>query len=276
MLELHTLDFFFLVRMCSQLEIKLERYADANEFEDDPDPMRVDDTLDMALKDFARHCANLQMPVTQDALENCHRKLINCAGGKDDKGYFLLSPQEAGVVGGHAREALDRLRIEARQKTFLAIDPQNVQYMDQNAGMFGEAVDMAFPDSIGDISEAGKCYALGRYTAAVFHLMRAVESTLPVLATRTNAVVENANGETLPWGILVSNLKDKIDVMPASHMKDEWCKIHALLHSVNRAYRTKTAHPKTTYTQEEALNVLSATKSFMQHLEAVMTDQSIA
>src|ERR1700687_6353897 len=40
---------------------------------------------------------------------------------------------------------------------------------------FGYDVAKAFPRASDDILEATKCYALERYTASVFHLMRAIE-----------------------------------------------------------------------------------------------------
>ena len=47
--------------------------------------------------------------------------------------------------------------------------------------LFGDHVNKAFPSSAGEIDEAGKCLALGRWTAAVMHLMRALELALKAL-----------------------------------------------------------------------------------------------
>ena len=41
--------------------------------------------------------------------------------------------------------------------------------------LFGAAVEAKFPEMSEDISEAGKCLALNRATASVFHLMRIME-----------------------------------------------------------------------------------------------------
>ena len=133
-------------------------------------------------------------------------------------------------------------------------------------GLFGEDVDEAFPESAEDISEAGKCLALERYTAAVFHLMRGMESAVAVLAAKLGATITNAQNETLAWGVLTGNIGDKIKSMDAGQEKDEWLGLHTLLYAVNRAFRTKTAHPKKTYTANEAEQAFYATRSFMQSM----------
>ena len=57
---------------------------------------------------------------------------------------------------------------------FLAIAPEKAKLL-QPAPPFGYDVAKAFPRASDDILEATKCYALERYTASVFHLMRAIE-----------------------------------------------------------------------------------------------------
>ena len=93
-----------------------------------------------------------------------------------------------------------------------------------------------------------------------------MEIAVRVVGEKLAATVSNEHGETLPWGIIVANVKPKIDAMPRGPKQDEWYKVHALLHSVNRSFRTKTAHPAHKYDAEEAENVFNATKAFMQEL----------
>lgn len=44
--------------------------------------------------------------------------------------------------------------------------------------LFGMEAEARIPKAANDISEAGKCFATGRYTASVFHLMRAMEAAV--------------------------------------------------------------------------------------------------
>jgi HEPN domain-containing protein len=159
---------------------------------------------------------------------------------------------------------------EAKGKVLLVLDAGGQKLWLADAALFGNEVECKFPASSFDIQEAGNCFAVGRYTACVFHLMRAAESAVSVLANAIGATVVNANGETLSWGVLLSNIKPKIEAMPKGQLQDEWLKAHALLHSCNRAYRTKTAHPSDKYTEEGAEAAFNATRSFMRELAGLV------
>ncbi|HWN42015.1 MAG TPA: hypothetical protein VNW71_07310, partial [Thermoanaerobaculia bacterium] len=74
---------------------------------------------------------------------------------------------------------------ELRSNLFLHVGENERRYY-EGRHQFGEGVAAAFPSAVIDIEEAGKCYALSRYTACVFHLMRVMESALRVLASTLN------------------------------------------------------------------------------------------
>jgi hypothetical protein len=158
------------------------------------------------------------------------------------------------------------IRDELNGRQMLLIEPRHADHFKQSEPLFGPEVDNVFRDAADDISEAGKCLALGRSTSTVFHLMRAMESAVKVIGQKIGATVTNDHDETIPWGVIGANIKVKIDQMTRGAEQDEWYKIHALLHSVNRSFRTKTAHPTGKYTPEEANNAFNATKNFMHEL----------
>ena len=87
-----------------------------------------------------------------------------------------------------------------------------------------------------------------------------------MLGQRLDATVSNINGEILPWGIIIANIKAKIDGLSRGPDQDEWLMLHAMLHSVNRGFRTKTAHPVERYGQDEAEKTFGAVKAFMQEM----------
>lgn len=181
-----------------------------------------------------------------------------------DSGCHVFTGQNLATTIFCMTQIGNSLYIELGQRFFIKLRGANKELYDQEYGLFGDEVDDAFPEAIADISEAGKCLALERWTATVFHLMRAMEVGVATLADKLQATVLNKHGETLPWGILNGNIGDKITLMPDGSEKDDWQVMHTLLHSANRAYRTKTAHPKKTYDEKEALAAYHATKSFMQ------------
>jgi hypothetical protein len=154
-------------------------------------------------------------------------------------------------------------------QVLLAIDPAKVHLYNQSA-IFGDEVFNAFGLANEDISEAGTCLALERGTASVFHLMRALEVAVQVIANKLGATIHDGNGKGLPWGVIAENMKPLIDRMPqGSHEQIKWYRVQTHLVAVNRAWRVPTAHPKQTYTPEEAQAVFDATKSFMQELASL-------
>ncbi len=86
-----------------------------------------------------------------------------------------VSPSEVtykDAVEGFA-EIQSRLRDELSLSTVFVIPADKARYFQTNATLFGAEVDGKFPSAAFEIAEAGKCLALERNTAAVFHLMRA-------------------------------------------------------------------------------------------------------
>jgi hypothetical protein len=133
---------------------------------------------------------------------------------------------------------------------------------------FGQEVFRAFPSANDDISEAAKCLALGRGTACIFHIMRALEVAVQVIADKIKAPIVDEHGKGLPWGVIAQNMKPIIDKMlNGSEEQIKWYRVQAHLVVVNRAWRVPTAHPKQKiYNTEEAEAVFNATKTFMQEL----------
>jgi HEPN domain-containing protein len=168
----------------------------------------------------------------------------------------------------HLRELLRdvdrRFRDEVKLHSFFVMNPSHAELFSQSTPLFGAGVDAQFGDARVDISEAGKCIATGRYTASVFHQMRAVEIAVRALAVKLGATVASSSGEFLPWGKITANIKAKIDLLPNGPVKDSWLEAFAFLLSANRGWRTKTAHPERVYTEEDALSTLAASRSFMK------------
>ncbi|GAB5504013.1 MAG: hypothetical protein Pyrs2KO_26680 [Pyruvatibacter sp.] len=159
----------------------------------------------------------------------------------------------------------DRLRDELDSKKFLYVADRLEPFYSQPQPLFGERVETVLgAEAAEDISEAGKCLALGRCTAAVFHLMRMMERAVHLLADRLGATVINVNGQTLTWGVILANMDDKIRAMSGEEAQS-WSEVRALLYSVNRAWRTETMHPKRTYTEEQAREVFDACRAFARN-----------
>jgi hypothetical protein len=167
-------------------------------------------------------------------------------------------------------ESLRRLEDEVETKYMICLAPHEASLFDSPLVNYDELALNAFPSSMEDVSEAGKCLAVGRYTASVFHLMRAMESILKVLGQKLNITVIDKNNTDLEWGKILSNLSAPIAAMQKGKEKDDWSAAQSLLVHVKQAWRNPTMHPKRTYTEEQANEIFTATRSFMNSLSALV------
>jgi hypothetical protein len=121
----------------------------------------------------------------------------------------------------HAREQLadidSCLQDELLYRKVFVIDPNNARYFD-TLQMFGSKISIGFPSVLYEIDEAGKCFALGRSTACVFHLMRTMEVGIRVVA-RCLGVPDPLKGDR-NWGSVLKGIKTAMGTrdgqMPAS------------------------------------------------------------
>jgi hypothetical protein len=166
----------------------------------------------------------------------------------------------------------DRMIDDLEARFFLAVPFDRVKYYDQKEPLFGENVFNHFPRTIIDIEEAGKCLALGRATACVFHLMRVMEDALKIVAIKLE--IPYAPG----WESYIKQIDKKISV---DH-KDktlEWKKDEPFyrdllgdFQTVKWAWRNPTMHIVRQYTIEEAESIFQAVRGFMQRLAEKFTE----
>jgi hypothetical protein len=77
---------------------------------------------------------------------------------------------------------------ELDEQLFLFVPVERSKYW-SDSPLFDEKVQKRLPKSVDDMVEAGKCLAVGRYTACVFHLMRVVEIGAKNLAKKNLRLV---------------------------------------------------------------------------------------
>ena len=160
-----------------------------------------------------------------------------------------------------------RLVDELEGHLVLAVKWNKKDYYGQEQ-LFGEAVALRFPDASFDIKEAGNCYAVGRYTACVFHLMRALEIGLGVFGTEFGLTLGHTN-----WHPFIEQIESRIrDLGKAAKTSDEKTKHEFYAQTASSfmflkdAWRNHTAHARGKYTEEEAETILRNVRSFMQKL----------
>jgi hypothetical protein len=158
-----------------------------------------------------------------------------------------------------------RLKDETKAIVFLSIDPaKNRLYLETN--LFGETVAERLPAAIGDIEEAGKCLALDRGTACVFHLMRVMEVGLRRLANDLGISYAPS------WESYINQINDRIATKHKrkgiTWKRDEhyFKEIAGDLLTVKVAWRNPTMHIVRTYTPDEAEQIFAAVRTLMQRI----------
>ncbi len=132
---------------------------------------------------------------------------------------------------------------ELQQRRFLFMPTEKAAYYEREK-LFGDEVYDKFPSACFDVQEAGNCYAMGRYTACVFHLMRTLEVALKALWNSLNT----SASEPRDWGGYLEAcdnvLKDKTKLQASNWNNDE----HSLrlatreLQQIKKLWRNNTMH----------------------------------
>jgi hypothetical protein len=162
---------------------------------------------------------------------------------------------------------LGAFKDEMESRVVVSLSPRHSALYQSNSPIFGKNVETAFPGAADDINEAGKCLAVEQSTAAVFHLMRAMERAIQTLSSKLG--IENVERD---WGKLLSDINTKIVDMPKGELRDRWSESHTHLYHVKQAWRNSTMHPKQTYTMNEATAIFEAVRSFMTDLCTLVSE----
>jgi hypothetical protein len=166
-----------------------------------------------------------------------------------------------------ARTLLVQLRssimVELNQPVFLVLDNSDASLFSQD-DPFGDSVSALFPQATTDIYEGARCLALERYTAAVFHLMRAAEHALRYLGDQLGV----QDIERKDFGQVVQESRDKFNAIRSREPRKEWiAEALASLDLFKDAWRNPVAHARNDqYTEQRARDVYNGTRAFMQSL----------
>lgn len=104
-----------------------------------------------------------------------------------------------------------RIDDELKGRDFFALEQKWTPYF-YEAFLFGQEVISSLPGAIKDIEEAGKCLALERSTACVFHLMRVMEISLQQLGNKLEIGKEFL--EDAHWNNILEKLDKTIRALP--------------------------------------------------------------
>jgi hypothetical protein len=187
----------------------------------------------------------------------------------------------------HAKEAI---LSDLEKRKFLAITPARRDFCD-NPNLLGVQVVASFPSALPDIAEAGNCLAADNNTAAVFHLMRAVEWALRALCVdlgfrRVKSKIKKSGRilytpiEYSEWERILDELQDRVDrkirLLKRGSRKQEIQQFYypALqdIRGIRDAWRNHVMHTRDQYTAADADAILSHVQRLMNTLAARISE----
>ena len=177
------------------------------------------------------------------------------------------------------RNASDVIVDALWQGKFVQVAALYTDYIENDALCGEEVKKKAFPSASEDLCQAGNCIGVDCGTAAVFHLMRAVEWGMRALAADWGVIGAPHKSRTVPiefsqWEKILAQLypavETKINALPAGQHKQDMQEFYfPILHEIRGfkdAFRNHVMHTRKSYTQQEADEVLRYVRRFKQVL----------
>jgi hypothetical protein len=237
-------------------------------------------------------------------METVERCLTETEGLCDDSGWKAASEQ-IGLIKIHLQSCRDAHTRESHDWSSLGADLRNAidlllsamwqakcvmvlsEFSDyiNNEAMLGEDVKKAFPSASDDLKEAGNCIAVDCGTAAVFHLMRAVEWGMRALCADLGVLTVPRKKATIPiefseWDKILDQVypavSAKIDALPPGTQKQELQEFYFPLlldiRGFKDAFRNHVMHTRQTYSQKAADDVLDYVRRFFTLLSTKISE----
>lgn len=189
----------------------------------------------------------------------------------------IVPPEIMARIRGYVREVQTTLRREAESRRFLVIAPEKQKFYEPAAPLFGSDVATKFPSIIADISEAGKCLALGRSTASAFHSIRCLEAGIRAIARCLN-IADPTRARERTWGKVLSAIKDEVDRRwPFANQRmmgdgELFSGLYGSLAAIQNPYRDSTMHLVTNFSDEDASYVFEMVRGLMTRIAAKMDE----
>jgi hypothetical protein len=186
---------------------------------------------------------------------------------------YLVKQENVEGIADRLKEIRQRIEDDLKHVSFLLVPLSKTGYYDQP--FFGLEVEEAFPDAIDDIREAGRCFAVGRYSGVVLHCMGIVQFGLIRFAKPFRLAIDI---QTDDWNTIITKLEGAISIKKKAILapdtkaaKSKWAKLEpyyaeiiADVRSIKSAWRNPGFHfRRRDFDETKALKVLSHVKDFM-------------
>jgi hypothetical protein len=174
------------------------------------------------------------------------------------------------------RNVRETMIAELSKEQSVSVPRMYADFVD-NEKLFGDDVHTAFPSARPDIRDAGICIAVGLDTAAVFHLMRAVEVALRALARERRVKLPKGKAiEFADWQEVITAVRTGVDKSFGQWKKgiEKSAALEFYGDVVNQfsgfkdAFRNHVMHARAAYGRVESSAILGSVRAFYQRLSS--------
>jgi hypothetical protein len=211
------------------------------------------------IKDYAK---NLRLRQSEKCAERILRRLEHQESPPDDLQSLVMQVTEL-------------VYSEMEDQLFLWVPGHRSEWYGKTAELIvGTECCARFPSIQREVEEAAKCYAVGRYTAAAFHLTRAGEAGVQALAKAIQFKPPHNQ-----WTLVFDRMKVEYNTPPASrptHWKTHGkflTNIWADLSLLARVWRNDVMHLVEIYGEEEAKELFETLPKLLRDLATHMDEQ---
>ena len=221
--------------------------------------------------------------VTPDDCEEIHNIMgpsyhqlvrLNCPAAAESSlkpGFLMHSGSLTyGALGDILKEIDGRIRDELKNTYAFSLNHAEAVMFNAQAPLLGEQVAINFESAAFDIEESGKCHALGRSTAAVFHAFRVLEVGIKALA-HCLGVPDLDLPRMKNWGFILQAIEAELKARWAKETDRDngdgglFWEVYTLMAAI-KTPRNGTMHPARKYTEQEADRILQLVGDIMNRL----------
>jgi hypothetical protein len=206
------------------------------------------------------------LPLVKSIRTECEKIGLRTSMVCADEFTALAEGMTVKALTSALREFENTIRREMASCFFFHMPSKQAEYYQKNM-LFGARVDVRIPATQFDITEAGNCYAMGRGTACVFHLMRVMEIGVQKLGELLGVPL----AEEKNWQVILDLVNKAVKSLPPNAPRTVALgQVAAHLFNVKIGWRNPVMHPRETYTLEEAGNLIGNVKAFMVTLSTLL------
>jgi hypothetical protein len=187
----------------------------------------------------------------------------------------VFNGKQAASLYRHADHVQIKINDDLSTKLVLIMPAESKALYEPEQPLFGADVDIKFKRKARrEISEAGKCLALQRFTACVFHLMRTVEVAIEAMRICLELPPTN-KGQHKAWGAALQRFREEIERRDDLTYVHQWNsmadrkffgEVYMSLVAIKDGCRDDTMHVESDYNKQEAEHLFAMVKGFMQKI----------